>query len=75
MTWNYRVFKRVIGRTESFHIREVYYRGEKPVAYSSNDEAPMGSTVAELRRDLRMMLRDTYKSKPFTDKTWRKVKR
>lgn len=69
--WNHRVKRNRVRRKfknghmvdETFYtIREVYYNGRgKPDGYTKDNIAPQGSTVAELRHELTMMLNATYK--------------
>lgn len=88
MTWNYRVLKTISkgfkGRDGKWHgrgvghsIREVYYNDEyRPLTRSSEDIAPYGETLEELRGALLMMLTDTYLNPVMTSKTWkRKLRR
>jgi hypothetical protein len=54
-TWNYRVLVRTDGKTgeKTFAIHEVYYDDAgKPDGCTENSVAPMGETLAELKRDM-----------------------
>lgn len=66
MTWNHRVLKqrrklKGMRKSESlFTIREVFYDSRcRPDGYTQEPIAPMGSTLAELREELIMMLNAT----------------
>ena len=77
MSWNYRVFRKTFRRprlnpdmkeTEyTFDVREAYYsrvRGRMRVQrWSSEAQAPVGTSPDELVEILELMLRDVRKSK------------
>lgn len=57
MSWRYLAARETIRGEEEWTIREVY-EGTDWSGWSSNDAAPSGSTLEELREDLRRMLLD-----------------
>lgn len=58
MSWNHRVFLKKIEDTRIYSIKEVYYNDEtnKISNYTTEDIAPNGETMQELKQCLERML-------------------
>ncbi len=58
MTWNYRIIKKTFADNDAaqYEIHEVYYEGNSISGWTQNSVNPSGTSVAELREDIRYFL-------------------
>ena len=47
-TWNYRVLVTKIEDDYVYSIREVYYQGNKPTAWTESESSPFGLSLEEI---------------------------
>ncbi|MCK5562627.1 hypothetical protein KAI30_00515 [Candidatus Bathyarchaeota archaeon] len=59
MSWNYRVVKQTCGVVDGYvlSIYEVYCNSDDEMSWTVGHKAPIGSSLDELRADLKMMLK------------------
>ncbi len=56
MSWNYRVFRKVLEDDECYEIREVYYDKEGNInGYTEKGIAPCGYDLKQLKADIELM--------------------
>ncbi len=63
--WNYRIIRKYHKGTDtnSFHIHEVYYNDKHQIdGWTKSAIAPMGETLAELKRDIELLTKAFEKS-------------